>query len=103
MHWPRSLYWRIALSFALFTTAMLVGQNLLFNYLRERPNPSFLSPNAMAMLVDQRAFFLCRGAPQQEHDGLRLRGHMRQQRIGEAFPSAARMALRLEACGLVSE
>ena len=49
--WSRSLYWRIALSFAVFTAAMLVGQNLLFNYLRERPNPSFLSPNALAMLV----------------------------------------------------
>ena len=49
--WSRSLYWRIALSFALFTAAMLVAQNLLFTYLRERPNPSFLSPNAMAMLV----------------------------------------------------
>jgi signal transduction histidine kinase len=45
------LYWRIALSFALFTAGMLVAQNLLFSYLRERPNPSFLSPNAMAMLV----------------------------------------------------
>ena len=49
--WSRSLYWRIALSFAVFTAGMLVAQNLLFSYLRERPNPSFLSPNAMAMLV----------------------------------------------------
>jgi len=49
--WSRSLYWRIALSFAVFTAAMLVAQNLLFSYLRERPNPSFLSPNALAMLV----------------------------------------------------
>jgi two-component system OmpR family sensor kinase len=49
--WSRSLYWRIALSFALFTAMMLVGQNLLFSYLRERPNPSFLSPNAVAMVV----------------------------------------------------
>jgi two-component system OmpR family sensor kinase len=49
--WSRSLYSRIALSFALFTAGMLVAQNLLFSYLRERPNPSFLSPNAMAMLV----------------------------------------------------
>jgi len=49
--WSRSLYWRIALSFAVFTAGMLVAQNLVFSYLRERPNPSFLSPNAMAMLV----------------------------------------------------
>jgi len=49
--WSRSLYWRIALSFAVFTAGMLVVQNLVFSYLRERPNPSFLSPNALAMLV----------------------------------------------------
>src|SRR5258705_2275363 len=49
--WSRSLYWRIAMSSALFTAGRLVAQNLLFSYLRERPNPSFLSPNAMAMLV----------------------------------------------------
>ena len=49
--WSRSLYWRIAASFAVFTLAMLFVQNLLFRYLVDRPDPSFLSPNAMALLV----------------------------------------------------
>jgi signal transduction histidine kinase len=49
--WSRSLYWRIAASFAVFTLAMLLVQNMLFRYLIERPDPSFLSPNAMALLV----------------------------------------------------
>src|SRR5262249_33051336 len=30
---------------------MLLIQNMLFRYLLERPDPSFLSPNAMALLV----------------------------------------------------
>ena len=49
--WSRSLYWRIAVSFAVFTLGMLLMQNMLFRYLLERPDPSFLSPNAMALLV----------------------------------------------------
>jgi two-component system, OmpR family, sensor kinase len=49
--WSRSLYWRIAISFAVFTLVMLVVQNLLFRYLLDRPDRSFLSPNAMALLV----------------------------------------------------
>ena len=49
--WSRSLYWRIAVSFAVFTLGMLLAQNMLFRYLLERPDPSFLSPNAMALLV----------------------------------------------------
>ena len=49
--WSRSLYWRIAISFAVFTLGMLLVQNMLFRYLLERPDPSFLSPNAMALLV----------------------------------------------------
>lgn len=52
--WSRSLYWRIAASFAVFTLGMLLLQNLLFRYLVERPDPSFLSPlspNAMALIV----------------------------------------------------
>jgi signal transduction histidine kinase len=49
--WSRSLYWRIAVSFAVFTLGMLLVQNMLFRYLLERPDPSFLSPNAMALLV----------------------------------------------------
>jgi signal transduction histidine kinase len=49
--WSRSLYWRIAISFAVFTLGMLLLQNMLFRYLLERPDPSFLSPNAMALLV----------------------------------------------------
>jgi two-component system OmpR family sensor kinase len=49
--WSRSLYWRIAVSFAVFTLGVLLLQNLLFRYLMDRPDPSFLSPNAMALLV----------------------------------------------------
>jgi len=49
--WSRSLYWRIAVSFAVFTLGMLLLQNMLFRYLVDRPDPSFLSPNAMALLV----------------------------------------------------
>jgi two-component system, OmpR family, sensor kinase len=49
--WSRSLYWQIAVSFAVFTLGMLLVQNMLFRYLLERPDPSFLSPNAMALLV----------------------------------------------------
>ena len=49
--WSRSLYWRIAVTFAVFTLGMLLVQNMLFRYLLERPDPSFLSPNAMALLV----------------------------------------------------
>src|SRR4030095_4701085 len=49
--WSRSLYWRIAVSCARFTLGMLLVQNMLFRYLLERPDPSFLSPNAMALLV----------------------------------------------------
>src|SRR4029434_7338456 len=49
--WSRSLYWRIAVSLAVFTRGMLLVQNMLFRYLLERPDPSFLSPNAMALLV----------------------------------------------------
>jgi len=49
--WSRSLYWRIAVSFAVFTLGMLLVQNMLFRYLLDRPDPSFLSPNAMALLV----------------------------------------------------
>jgi signal transduction histidine kinase len=49
--WSRSLYWRIAVSFAVFTLGILLLQNMLFRYLLERPDPSFLPPNAMALLV----------------------------------------------------
>jgi two-component system, OmpR family, sensor kinase len=49
--WSRSLYWRIAVSFAVFTLGILLVQNLLFRYVMDRPDPSFLSPNAMALLV----------------------------------------------------
>jgi methyl-accepting chemotaxis protein len=49
--WSRSLYWRIAVTFAVFTLGMLLVQNMLFRYLLDRPDPSFLSPNAMALLV----------------------------------------------------
>src|SRR4029450_4342182 len=49
--WSRSLYWRIAVSFAVFTLGMLLVQNMLFRYLPDRPDPWVLSPNAMALLV----------------------------------------------------
>jgi hypothetical protein len=53
--WSRSLYWRIAVSFAVFTLGMLLVQNMLFRYLLDRPDPSFLSPNAMALLSRRHA------------------------------------------------
>jgi hypothetical protein len=31
--WSRSLYWRIAVSFAVFTLGMLLVHNMLFRYL----------------------------------------------------------------------
>src|SRR5262252_10448915 len=53
--------------------------------------------HAMAALVDEVALLLSRGAPEQEHDRLLLRSHVREQRVGEPLPPASRVALRLAA------
>src|SRR5262245_5327363 len=39
MHWPRSLYWRIALGFVLCLAATLVVQAMLFVWVASRSGP----------------------------------------------------------------
>ncbi len=49
--WSRSFYWRIAATFVVFMVAVLVAQSLVFSYLTAQSNPSFLSPNILAVTV----------------------------------------------------
>jgi signal transduction histidine kinase len=49
--WSRSFYWRIAVTFVLFTIGVLAAQSLVFTYMMARSSPTFLSPNVLAVTV----------------------------------------------------
>jgi two-component system, OmpR family, sensor kinase len=49
--WSRSFYWRIAVTFVVFMVGVLVAQSLVFSYLTAQSEPSFLSPNVLAVAV----------------------------------------------------
>src|SRR5438309_392519 len=53
MHWPRSLYWRIAIGFVLFLATMLVVQAMLFTWVVSRSGQTIpgQSPSGFAQTV----------------------------------------------------
>src|SRR5207237_850844 len=46
-----SFYWRVAATFVVVMSGVLVAQSLVFSYLAAQSSPSFLSPNILAVTV----------------------------------------------------